>query len=175
MADPFIGEIRIFPYTYAPDGWALCNGQLLSIQQYPALSAVIGTIYGGDGRTTFAVPDLQSRAPMHAGQGPGLTNRLVGEQDGANAVTLTQANLPSHAHNAQSELEASDTTDPTNNYPGILTTLSTLAYKPSPTATVPMSTAAIAPTGQSQGHENRQPFLTFNFCIALEGEFPPRS
>ncbi len=175
MADPFVGEMRMFPYTFAPSGWILCNGQVLPIKQYTALYAVIGSTYGGDGRTTFALPNLQGQAPMNMGQGTGLTNRPLGQAVGASTVTLTPDNLPSHSHTAQSELEVSDTATPTNNYPGVLLTPNNLAYKPSPTSTVQMASSAIALTGQSQAHENRQPFLTFNFCIAWEGIFPPKS
>lgn len=176
MADPFVAEIRIFPFNFAPSGWAWCDGQLISISQNTALFSLLGTTYGGDGKTTFALPDLQGRAPMHPGQGPGLSLHDLGESAGQEAVTLLQSEIPAHSHSINASTNAADeegTKQPAGNMPGAQQgsnqMYATLA------APVPFNASALAPAGGSTPHNNMQPYLTFYFCIALQGVFPPRS
>jgi microcystin-dependent protein len=181
MADQFVGEIRVFPFTFAPTGWALCNGQLLPISQNTALFSLLGTTYGGDGRSTFGLPDLRGRAPLHPGQGPGLTPRQLGEMGGAESVVLTESQLPAHTHDVR-VAGANDASSATPT-PSGLTTFGVSQARATSTgyvtvagqAAVAMSPAAVLPSGQSLAHNNMPPFLTFNFCIALQGIFPPRS
>jgi microcystin-dependent protein len=170
MADPFVAEIRIFPFNFAPRGWAWCNGQVMPISQNTALFSLLGTTYGGNGQTTFALPDLQGSAPMHPGQGPGLSNYLLGESGGSDTVTLLQSEIPAHAHNANVTTEDGDRNDPTLRYAGRGTAL----YAPMPQPLTAMSPEAIAPSGGDQPHNNMQPYLTLFFAIALQGIFPPR-
>lgn len=170
MTDPFVAEIRIFPFTFAPTGWAFCNGQLLPISQNTALFSLLGTTYGGDGKSTFALPDLQGRAPMHTGQGVGLSLRDLGESSGAETVALSQAEMPAHSHALQASSTAGDRPDPTGSYTGTGISL----YAPA-SALGAMDSGALAPAGGSAPHNNMQPYLTFNFCIALQGVFPQRS
>jgi microcystin-dependent protein len=171
MADPFVAEIRIFGGNFAPIGWAFCDGQLMPISQNTALFSLLGTNYGGDGRTTFGLPDLRGRSPLHQGQGPGLTSRSLGEPAGVETVTLTQSQIPLHTH-ALAGGAAAGATNPAANLLG--KPASAKIYGPA-TSTVPMSTAAIGPTGQNQAHDNRQPYLVLSFIIALQGIFPPRN
>ncbi|MEM6455611.1 MAG: tail fiber protein [Acidobacteriota bacterium] len=175
MSEPFIAEIRIFAGNFAPRGWAFCNGQLLPISQNTALFSLIGTTYGGDGRSTTALPNLKGRAPMHPGRGPGLTSRRLGQRFGSEMVTLTEAQMPSHKHSVQIVNSPGNQTAP----PG-----HGIALRPSPpkeqfrnTATnlVSMSGSTLANTGGSQAHNNLQPFLTLTFIIALVGLYPSRS
>lgn len=176
MSDPFIGEIRVVGFNYAPQGWAFCNGQLMSIQQNTALFSLLGTTYGGNGTTNFALPNFQGIAPMNWGQGPGLSYRDLGETAGMTSVTLLESEMPAHAHIAKASGNSASATDPTN---GIW------AVGGEPRAAVPMYTAnasspaamnvgALTPQGQSQAHNNMQPYLTLNFIIALQGIFPQR-
>lgn len=173
--DPYVGEIRLFAGNYAPRGWALCNGQIINIQQNAALYAVIGSIYGGDGRTTFALPDMQGLAPMGQGAGPGLTPRNIAVQVGESTQTLTINEIPSHTHVPNgSSASGSSQADPTNNIWGSET--ATTPLKPyAATPDVQMSPLALSLTGDSQAHNNMQPYLTLSFIIALEGVFPPKS
>lgn len=173
--DPYVGEIRIFTGTFAPRDWADCNGQIMSVQQNPALFSVIGAIYGGDGRTTFALPNLNGRVPMHQGAGPGLTPRQVGEQGGEAAVTLLTTEMPNHDHVAQALDNQGTLSDPT----GAVWTKTPKLTRPavdtkgfSPTPDVPMSPLALSVAGGSQPHNNMQPFLAVRFIIALEGVYP---
>lgn len=166
MADPFIGEIRIFAGNFAPSSWAFCNGQLLSISQNTALFSLVGTIYGGDGRTTFGLPDLGGRAPMHSGNGPGLTSRSLGQRGGAE--TATAAQIPSHSHTLQGVDADAQTTDPTGNR---LATSNEDNYDDQSAPNVSMSSLATGSFG-NQAHDNMQPYLTLNFIIALNGIFP---
>jgi len=173
MADPFVAEIRIFPFNFAPQGWAFCDGQLMPLSQNTALFSLLGTTYGGDGKSTFALPNLQGRAPMHPGQGPGLSVHAFGEMGGSETVTLSESELPAHSHAmmAQSALATSKT--PTGNTlarPGKGQT-----FAPSSANVVTLASQALAPTGGQAPHNNMMPYLTFYFCIALQGVFPPRS
>jgi microcystin-dependent protein len=175
MADPFVAEIRIFPFNFAPTGWALCNGQLMPISQNTALFSLLGTTYGGDGKSTFALPDLQRRAPMHPGQGPGLSLHDLGEVGGSESVTLLQSEIPFHTHSVMASNEDGDLRVPG---PARLLARPTdgLAYAPPGSGSqVMLSPQALQPAGGSQPHNNMQPYLTLNFCIALQGVFPPRS
>jgi microcystin-dependent protein len=165
--DPFVGEIRIFAGNFAPRGWALCNGQLLSIAQHTALFSLLGTTYGGDGRVAFALPDLQGRAPMHWGEGPGLTSRTLGEADGSESVTLSQTQLPAHTHAVGAVAAAGDAKSPAG---AVLADAPVYASHPS-TMLAPQT---VAPAGASQAHNNMMPSLALQFIIALEGIFPPR-
>ncbi len=169
MSEPFIAEIRIFPYNFAPRGWELCNGQLLSISQNTALFSLLGTTYGGDGKTTFALPDLQGCAPMHPGQGVNLTERMLGEQGGQEGITLINSEMPAHAHPFVAAASAGETTSPEYAYLGQGTPLYAAAQNH-----VPMSPMALQPAGSSIPHNNLQPYLTFSFCIATQGIFPSR-
>src|SRR4051794_33812504 len=175
MSDPFVAEIRIFPFNFAPKGWALCNGQLMPISQNTALFSLLGTTYGGDGKSTFALPDLQGSAPMQQGQGPGLSLRDLGEISGEQAVTLLQTEMPAHAHTAQGAAGAG-LADPTSNVWASGAKGFGNVYSPSAQATnVPMSPAALSFTGGGQPHNNMMPYLGLTFIIALQGVFPPRS
>jgi microcystin-dependent protein len=171
MADPFVAEIRIFPFNFAPKGWAWCDGQLLPLSQNTALFSLLGTTYGGNGKSNFALPDLQGRAPMHPGQGPGLSLHDLGETGGSDTVSLLESEIPSHAH----PLIASQS-DAIERTPGgqlLATTIGLGAYA-SPNALTNLNPNALAPAGGDQPHNNMQPYLTFYFCIALQGVFPPR-
>jgi microcystin-dependent protein len=171
MTDPFIGEIRLFPYNFAPRGWAFCNGQVLSISQNTALFALIGTIYGGDGRTTFALPDLRGRVAVSSGQGPGLSTYDLGEVGGEESVSLTESQMPSHHHRMSVNGPSSGSNNPNNRYLGRVSTGT--AYAGSSNGKT-LNPQAITPVGDDQPHENRPPHLTLNYCIALEGIFPAR-
>lgn len=173
MSEPFIAEIRIFAGNFAPRGWAFCDGQLLPISQNTALFSLIGTIYGGEGRTTTALPDLQGRAPMHPGRGPGLTVRQLGEEAGYETVTLTEQEMPAHTHVARSSTgrAAPSAPSPTSSF----TRSSGLLYQTNTTANlVEMAAGVLTPTGGNQAHQNMQPYLTLNFIIALQGLYPSR-
>jgi len=174
MSEPFIAEIRIVGFNFAPRGWAFCDGQLLPISQNTALFSLIGTTYGGDGRTTTALPNLQGRAPMHPGRGPGLTERQLGERGGAETVTLTEAQMPSHPHT----LRAANTPGGQVQAPAASRTYARSAggnaYHAS-SSPVDLAGEAVASAGGGQAHDNMQPFLTMNFVIALQGLFPSRS
>lgn len=170
MSEPFIAEIRIFAGNFAPRGWAFCNGQLLPISQNTALFSLIGTTYGGDGRTTTALPNLQGRAPMHPGRGPGLTARRLGERGGTETITLSEAQMPNHTHRAIGSGEDDNSTLPVNHYYGALSTVYT-----SPANLGAMADGSLPNTGGSQPHNNMQPYLAINFIIALVGLYPSRS
>jgi microcystin-dependent protein len=175
MADPFVAEIRIFPFNFAPTGWALCDGQIMPISQNTALFSLLGTTYGGDGKSNFALPNLQGNAPMHPGQGPGLSLHDLGETGGSETVSLLESEIPSHNH-----LVRADTADPADvQAPGSSVVLGRStggnAYLTPPSSLVAMADTTIAPAGGDQPHNNMQPYLTLNFCIALQGVFPPRS
>ena len=172
MADPFVAEIRIFPFNFAPKGWAWCDGQILPLSQNTALFSLLGTTYGGDGKSTFALPNLQGSAPMHPGQGPGPSPHNLGETGGSQAVTLLQSEIPMHNH--QQRAATQDNADSGMVNP-------TASYAPSVGGTTYQTTAntqlapqALAAAGGSLPHNNMQPYLTFYFNIALQGVFPPR-
>lgn len=174
MSDPFLAEIRIFSFNFAPLGWAFCNGQLMPISQNTALFALLGTTYGGNGASTFALPDMLGRAPMQAGQGQGLSWRDLGERGGSQSVTLLQSEMPAHAHAAR--VDALDPSDLTAPGPDRVLAQSSgvFAYQPVAGNLGTMAPDALAPAGGDQPHNNMQPYLALNFCIALQGIFPPR-
>lgn len=180
MADPFVAEIRIFPFTFAPKGWAFCNGQLMPLSQNTALFSLLGTTYGGNGKSNFALPDLQGRAPMHPGQGQGLSLRSLGESSGTESVTLLDSEMPSHNHAMVARGAPGATTDPQGAAPANMSWVAGSSFGPvrgysdQVPANAPMSNT-LAPAGGSQPHNNMQPYLTMNFCIALQGVFPPRT
>jgi microcystin-dependent protein len=176
MADPFVAEIRIFPFNFAPKGWAWCDGQLLPLSQNTALFSLLGTTYGGNGKSNFALPNLQGSVPMHPGQGPGLSLYDLGQTGGSETVTLLESEIPAHFHAINASTNAADeegSKQPAGMIPGaqqasnqIYTALSNaVAFDPN----------ALAPAGGDQPHNNMMPYLTFYFCIALQGVFPPRS
>lgn len=170
MSDPFIGEIRLFAGNFAPQGWAFCDGQLLSVSEYEALFTLLGTTYGGDGQTTFGLPDMRGRVPIHAGQGPGLTPRVVGQAGGAEQVTLGVANLPSHSHAPFGADDTSVTTDPSGRVLGHPTTNTYRAPYGAPATG--MAPPSVGSTGGSQPHDNVAPSLVLNFIIAVVGIYP---
>jgi microcystin-dependent protein len=174
MADPFVAEVRIFPFNFAPKGWAFCDGQILPISQNTALFSLLGTTYGGNGQSTFALPNMQGNAPMHPGQGKGLSLHDLGETGGTQFVTLLESEIPSHSHslNAVGGFNGTNN-DPTNEVPA-KGDAGLLPYTPSGPALI-MALQAIAPAGGSLPHNNMQPYLTLMFCIALQGVFPPRT
>jgi microcystin-dependent protein len=176
MADPFVAEIRIFPFNFAPRGWAWCDGQLMSISQNTALFSLLGTTYGGDGKSTFALPDLQGRAPMHPGQGPGLSLHDLGETGGSETVTLLESEIPSHPHVMRASSDVADNNVPAGMMAAKPLGRGSLLYNAQANPpVVSMNPVALAPTGGDNPHNNLQPYLTFYFCIALQGVFPPRS
>lgn len=170
--DPFVAEIRIFPFNFAPKGWAWCDGQLLPLSQNTALFSLLGTTYGGNGKSNFALPDLQGRAPMHPGQGPGLSLHDLGETGGSETVSLLESEIPSHSHPVMASQADSYTRAPIGERPA--TGLGIGLYA-APGEIVWMSDQTLAPAGGDQPHNNLQPYLTFYFCIALQGVFPPRT
>ena len=176
MADPFLAEIRILPFTFPPKGWAFCDGQIQSISQNTALFSLLGTYYGGNGKTTFALPNLQNSVPVHQGQGPGLSEYVLGQSGGTQSVALTLAEMPAHTH-AFMGANPSDFADLPAPGPDrvIGKSQNALAYQTNTTQNlVPMSPQAIQPQGQGTSHNNVMPYLTLNFCIALQGIFPAR-
>ena len=174
MADQFIGEIRIVGFNFPPTGWAFCNGQPMPISQNTALFSLLGTFYGGDGRSTFALPDMQGNAPIAQGQGPGLTQRFIGETSGSSSVTLLQQQIPSHTHNLQAYARPATSADPTNN--SISRSANTAAYVDDVIASrVQLAANSGSIVGSSLPHNNMQPYLVLNFVIALQGIFPPRA
>ena len=173
--DPFVAEIRIFGFNFAPTGWALCNGQLLPISQNTALFSLLGTTYGGDGKSTFALPNMQGNAPMFFGQGPGLADRFEGEMSGVESITLLDSEMPIHQHALQANTSPGDLPTPGQNYS--LARSNPFIYKaPSGAATPqPLAPQAVSIAGGGQPHNNMMPYLTLNFCIALQGVYPPRT
>lgn len=172
MADPFVAEIRIFPFNFAPRGWAWCDGQLLPLSQNTALFSLLGTTYGGNGKSNFALPDLQGRAPMAPGQGPGRSLHDLGETGGSETVTLLESEIPGHSHtfNISGQLGLANT--PAMQNWGVGDGVNQYAV---PGPVVQMAPEALTPAGGDQPHNNMQPYLTFYFCIALQGVFPPRT
>ena len=176
MTDPFLAEIRMFGGNFAPRGWALCNGQLMSISQNTALFSLLGTTYGGDGKSTFALPNLQGSSPMQQGQGPGLSARYLGETGGEPYVTLIQSEMPQHTHTALAVDDAGDSTDPTGRTwaQALQGRVGDKLYSVGQQPNMQMAPQAVLPTGGSQPHNNMQPYLTVTFIIALQGIFPQR-
>lgn len=172
MVDPYVAEIRIMGFNFAPRGWAQCNGQLMPLSQNTALFSLLGTMYGGDGKSTFALPDLQGRSPMMWGQGPGLTDRVQGESGGSQTVTLLESEMPNHTHVVNASTFDANSANPAANALGI--TSGGTPYSGNAPNTQ-MDPQALAVTGGSLPHNNMQPYLGFNFCIALQGVFPPRT
>jgi microcystin-dependent protein len=170
MAEPYIGEIRMVGFNFAPVGYALCNGQLLAISQNTALFAIIGTTYGGDGVTTFALPNLQSRAPIHVGQGGGLSSYVEGQSGGTENVTLLTTQMPQHSHTPVANATGVDQASPANNFCG-----NSQQSNYASSDGVAMATGAVGQTGNSQPHNNIQPYLAITFVIALQGVFPSRN
>ena len=180
MSEPFTAEIRIWANNFAPRGWAYCNGQTLQIDQNTALFALLGTTFGGNGRTTFQLPDLQGRAPLHvggtSGQGTGLSPYSWGQRGGSATVTLTQANLPEHNHRLRADREFGNSQSPTDGYIAIDNVGTDREFAPDTnTLDVTLNEAQLASTGSSHPHNNMQPFLALGFCIALVGLFPSQS
>ena len=172
MSEPFIAEIKIFAGTFAPRGYAFCNGQLLPIAQYTALFSLVGTTYGGDGRTTFGLPDLIGRVPMHPGTGPGLSNRRLGEQGGSQSVQLNSNQMPVHTHMARGSSSESTEFTPGGNTWGVVSEEKN--YRPADSPDILLDNPALSSVGGSQDHNNMQPYLVLNFIIALVGIFPSR-
>ena len=172
MSSPFVAEIRIFPFNFAPKGWAFCDGQILPLSQNTALFSLLGTTYGGDGKSNFALPNLQGNSPMHPGQGPGLSLHDLGETGGSPTVSLLESEIPSHSHTAMAAA-TSGLASPSGNTWGAALKGHGNLYAPG--SIVAMSGNALAPAGGDQPHNNLQPYLTLNFCIALQGVYPPRS
>jgi len=171
MSEPFVGEIRMFAGNFAPRGWAFCDGQLLAVSQNDALFSLLGTIYGGDGRTTFGLPDLRGRIPVHAGTGPGLTPRQLGQKSGTESEMLTVNQLPPHTHNQQGTNADAISARPDD---GLAARAQDITYGPF-TSPVTMGADSVSNTGGSQSHSNIQPFLCIHFIIALVGIYPSRS
>ncbi len=172
--DPFVAEIRIFPFNFAPKGWAFCDGQILPLSQNTALFSLLGTTYGGDGKSNFALPDMQGNAPMHPGQGPGLSLHDLGETGGSETVSLLKSEIPSHSHSLMGNPTTATKSLATGN--SFARGASMTPYlAPAGAPLVNMSDSTIAPAGGDQPHNNMQPYLTLNFCIALQGVYPPRT
>lgn len=173
MAEPFIGELKLVPYNFAPRGWAFCQGQILSIAQNTALFSLLGTTYGGNGTTTFALPDLQGRCVVGRGQGPGLSDVVLGEEDGVETVTLLLNQMPAHNHSFAVQSANATLGTSSLNVPATATGSVGSVYGTAAGGTMPPTT--IQPAGSTQPHDNRQAYLTLNYVIALEGIFPQRS
>jgi microcystin-dependent protein len=174
MSEPFIGQIMMFGGNFAPRGWALCNGQLLSIAQNTALFSILGTTYGGNGQTTFALPNLQGRLAMHPGNGPGLTPRTLGETAGSETVTLVNNQMPAHNHLLACTSNPASQTQPEGHILGAESASATQVYS-SEQPNQNMNPMSISASGGSQPHDNMPPFQCVNYIIALEGIFPSRN
>jgi microcystin-dependent protein len=166
VAEPFLGEVRIFSFNFPPKGWTFCNGQLLPINQNQALFSLFGTTYGGDGRVNFALPNLQGRVPIHQGEG-----HTIGERGGASAVTITQQTMPQHLHFLMATSTGNGGIVPTNN---VLCNAGSQVYA-GPQQLVPMNAGSVTNVGGSQAHDNMEPYLVLNFCVALQGIFPSQN
>ena len=174
MSEPFIAEIRIFAGNFAPRSWAFCNGQLLPVSQNTALFSLIGTTYGGDGRTTTALPDLKGRAAMHPGRGPGLTSRRLGQRGGIEMEAISDAQMPSHGHTIQAVAGLANSGSPSNSALAVGRSIGTYADDDSSSLNS-MSSHSLSAIGGSQSHNNMQPFIAINYIIALQGLYPSRS
>lgn len=172
MSEPYVGEIRMFAGNFAPRGWAFCDGQLLAVSQNDALFSLLGTIYGGDGRTTFGLPDLRGRIPIHAGDGPGLSDRRLGAKLGAEQVTLTPNQIPVHTHSVPADAAAGNSTGDVNT--AIAAGTTDRAYTSEATNLTAFSSGTVQNTGGSQSHYNLMPYNCINYIIALVGIYPSR-
>ena len=176
MSEPFLAEIQIFGFNFAPRGWALCDGQILPINQNQSLFSLLGTTYGGDGETTFGLPDLRGRGAMHEGSGPGLSPKMLGQKGGAETVTLAPAEIAAHSHALKASSDEATSGNPGGNVLADLNVdLATTHGAFDDPTDLPMNPDAVGLTGGGQSHTNVQPFLTLNFCIALQGLFPSRN
>jgi microcystin-dependent protein len=171
--DPFVAEIRIFPFNFAPKGWAFCDGQILPLSQNTALFSLLGTTYGGDGKSNFALPNMQGNVPMHPGQGPGLSLHDLGETGGSETVTLLESEIPAHSHSMTASQADAGARVPTGQL--LAAGIGGISAFAAPGTLTPMSDNAVTPAGGDQPHNNMQPYLTLNFCIALQGVYPPRT
>jgi microcystin-dependent protein len=171
--DPFVAEIRIFPFNFAPKGWAFCDGQILPISQNTALCSLLGTTYGGDGKSNFALPDMRGNAPMHPGQGPGLSLHDLGESGGSDTVTLLESEIPAHPHGWMASNQFGTDQSPINET--FAAGVGGIAMYAAPASITPLYDGTLTPAGGDQPHNNMMPYLTLNFCIALQGVFPPRT
>ncbi len=172
MSDPFVGEIRMFAGNFAPRNYALCDGQLLAVSQNDALFSLFGTIYGGDGRTTFGLPDLRGRVPLHYGSGPGLTPRVIGNKSGSETATVSEAQLPAHSHPMQATEDLADTPNPGGKIAARSTSVDLYISEAPGTA---LRTDSITAVGGGQAHPNLMPYLCVNFIVALFGVYPSRN
>jgi microcystin-dependent protein len=172
MTDPFVAEIRIFGFNFAPKGWAFCDGQLMPISQNTALFSLLGTTYGGDGKSTFALPNLQGSVPLHPGQGPGLSLYDLGQSGGSDSVTLLESEVPAHSHDLNASASEAIATSPEGQLFAVGQGVA--EYAP-PGSAVTLAPQMVTPAGGNQPHNNIQPSLTLSFCIALQGVYPPRS
>jgi len=174
MSDPFVAEIRIFGFNFPPKGWAFCNGQIMPISQNTALFSLLGTMYGGDGKSTFQLPDMQGNTPLMWGQGSGLSLYDEGQTGGEETVTLLESEIPVHTHNMMSSVENGTQGTLSNNIT-IASSVGGALYQTTTNANlVQMNFQSLSPAGSSFPHNNMMPYLTLNFCIALQGVFPPR-
>lgn len=172
MSDPFLAEVRIFPFNFAPTGWAVCNGQILPISQNTALFSLLGTTYGGDGKSTFALPNIQGSAVMHPGQGPGLSRHDQGETGGSESVTLLQSEMPAHTHQMKGAAQDPALAKAVNPEASWALSQGGPIYQSS--SNTQMAQEAVAPAGGGLPHNNMQPYVTLQFCIAVQGVFPSR-
>jgi microcystin-dependent protein len=175
MADPFVAEIRIFPFNFPPKGWAFCDGQILPLSQNTALFSLLGTTYGGDGKSNFALPNMQGNAPMHPGQGPGLSLHDLGETGGSDTVSLLESEIPAHSHTLMASTTTASKPAPGGNSLARAGAGGTPYVTPAGAPVATFADAALAPAGGDQPHNNMQPYLTLNFNIALQGVYPPRT
>jgi microcystin-dependent protein len=173
MATTFVGALSCVPYNFAPKGYAFCAGQIMPISQNTALFSLLGTTYGGDGKSTFALPDLRGRIAISSGQGPGLSLYDLGQASGTEFVSLTQSQIPSHTHSVNATDQPANTAQPSGALLGPAPT--TMYNNAGPTLNAPMNSGMLGFTGSSAGHENRMPYLTLSWVIALQGVFPSRS
>ena len=172
--DPFVAEIRIFPFNFAPKGWAFCDGQILPLSQNTALFSLLGTTYGGDGKSNFALPNMQGNAPMHPGQGPGLSLHDLGETGGSETVTLLESEIPAHSHQVRVVAGEVGALRVAAASALARTTAGGFTYS-TPSSVLSLAPEVLPPAGGDQPHNNMQPYLTLNFNIALQGVFPPRN
>lgn len=175
MSDAFVAEIRMFPFNFAPQGWATCDGQLLPIAQNTALFSLLGTTYGGDGKSTFALPDLNGRAPIQPGQGTGLSNYELGQAGGSATASLDETQIPQHTHQLQATTVAANQLSPSPSSGFARNTQVNQAFSKTVAGMQVMRQEVLAPAGGSLPHNNRQPYLGLKFCIAMQGVFPPHS